>query len=97
MEKVKNYSLCAGRHEIPNVEGSVFENSLDPTDVRGIEEKAQEFMRAITDDNVGLVNLYVTGLTVALVAVIKAAKNADIDLVLWHYDRERNGYYAQYI
>lgn len=40
-------------------------------------------------------NLYVTGLTVATVAVINACHDLGVNLTLWHYDRSTNTYYAQ--
>lgn len=42
-------------------------------------------------------NLYVTGLTIAVIAAIKAAKNEGMDIVLWHYDRDSESYYPQKI
>ena len=43
----------------------------------------------------GCLMLYVTGLTVALVAVINACKELGITLTLMHYDRATEGYYPQ--
>lgn len=40
-------------------------------------------------------NLYVTGLTVATVAVINVCREEGIDLTLYHYDRESGSYYPQ--
>lgn len=40
-------------------------------------------------------NLYVTGLTVALVEVIKFCNFNNIDLTLYHFNRDTNEYYAQ--
>lgn len=39
--------------------------------------------------------LYVTGLTVALVAVINACRGFNVKLTLMHYDRESGTYYPQ--
>lgn len=41
------------------------------------------------------INLYVTGLTVALVEVINYCHLNDIELTLYHFNRETNDYYAQ--
>lgn len=43
-------------------------------------------------------NIYVTGLTVALISVLNVCRyNAigDINITLWHYDRESGKYYPQ--
>lgn len=40
-------------------------------------------------------NLYVTGLTVAVIAAIKAAKSHGINVTLWHYDKDNDNYYSQ--
>lgn len=42
-------------------------------------------------------NLYVTGLTVAVIAAIKAAKSHEINVTLWHYDKDNDNYYPQEI
>ena len=41
------------------------------------------------------INLYVTGLTVALISVINAMRDEDVTITLYHYDRETNSYYPQ--
>lgn len=89
--------LCEGRHPLPVNEyvfGSVIE---DPTDVDGLEEVAEEFFKNLIPDC--LLELYVTGLSVALIAAINAAsiyiniKN----IVLMHYDSKTNTYYPQFL
>lgn len=87
----KKMELCRGRHEIPDaVDGAIFPTAIDPLDVAGIEAQAAVAVQGLD----GLV-LYVTGLTVALVAVINACHEADVPLTLMHYDRESGGYYPQ--
>lgn len=41
------------------------------------------------------INLYVTGLTVALVAVLNVCRNEGISVTLMHFDRESGEYYPQ--
>ena len=41
------------------------------------------------------VNLYVTGLTVALIAALNVCKENKVDVTLWHYDRESGNYFPQ--
>lgn len=89
--------LCEGRHPLPVNEyvfGSVIE---DPTDVNGLEEVAEEFFRNLIPDC--LLELYVTGLSVALIAAINvASKYINIkNIVLMHYDSKTNTYYPQFL
>lgn len=92
-------ALCEGRHDMPeNVSGSVFPMSVDPTDIDTLDRVAVEFVKSCDGKNIHLV---VTGLSVALVAVIKAVTACAADdssatsLTLWHYDRNSGDYYPQ--
>lgn len=87
-------ALCEGRHAMPeDVQGSIFPNTLNPTDLTAINDIAMKFMKAHQDDKV---NVYVTGLTVALVAVINAAVKVQCaNLTLYHYDRDTGSYFPQ--
>ena len=40
-------------------------------------------------------NLYVTGLTVAVIAILNVCRGEDINVTLWHYDRDTGEYYPQ--
>lgn len=40
-------------------------------------------------------NIYVTGLTVSLIAVLNVAKREGVNVTLFHYDRETGSYYSQ--
>ena len=84
-------SLCRGRHEIPDaIDGAVFPMEVDPLDTKGLEEVAFQKLRGVK-----ALTLYVTGLTVALVAVINVCRASGISLTLMHYDRSSGGYYPQ--
>lgn len=84
--------LCEGRHSIPDaVDGSIFGNIVDPLDFAAM----QEVISKKISDELEHLNLYVTGLTVALVEVIKYCQEHEINLTLWHYDRNSNSYYSQ--
>jgi len=41
------------------------------------------------------INLYVTGLTVALIAVLNTCKRHNIPVTLYHYDRDTGDYFPQ--
>lgn len=84
-------SLCEGRHEIPEaIDGSIFGNTLNPTDIAGMETEAKKQLGCICK-----LNLYVTGLTVALVAVLNVCREKHIAVTLYHFDRETGSYYPQ--
>ena len=89
--------LCEGRHP-PSVNEYVFRSVItDPTNVNGLEEVAEEFFRNLIPDC--LLELYVTGLSVALIAAINAASiyiNVR-NIVLMHYDSKTNTYYPQFL
>lgn len=45
--------------------------------------------------NHGHLNLYVTGLTVATLAILNVCRIAEIPVICWHYDRESGKYFPQ--
>lgn len=102
MEKTINIALCEARHQMPeNVTGAIYPNTVDPLDIAGITETADVFMREHSGEDV---NVYVTGLTVCTIAVIKAAlmrlateRARPRTLTLWHFDRATRDYYPQVI
>ena len=91
MLKELNLALCEGRHPIPQAtDGSIFSNTLDPLDLEGMEQQAEERLQGID-----CLNLYVTGLTVALVSVLNVTRKLSITVTLYHYNRETGEYYPQ--
>ena len=92
-KKAVSMALCKGRHEIPEaVDGAIFNSEVNPLDVYGLETEAKRKLEKL---DCKVLNLYVTGLTVALVAVINASRDLDIMVQLYHYDRETGSYYSQ--
>lgn len=88
-------ALCESRHEIPQaVDGAIFGQSVDPTSPLKLEIEAR---RVIRESGVERLTVYVTGLSVALVAVINACHALDVRLTLMHYDRERGKYFPQIV
>ena len=67
------FELCKGRHQTPAT-AAIYPGELNPLDVQGMYTAADE---AIPADCTELV-LYVTGLSVALLAVIQAANDQRI-------------------
>lgn len=93
-ENIIRLGLCQGRHEIPGLDGYVFEEITDPTEVNSLLMHAKIKLDEL---QVEKLDLYVTGLTVALGAVIRACLDMDIPLTLYHFDRETGEYYPQEI
>ncbi len=87
----KRLSLCDGRHNVPGVEGHIYPRVVkDPTDLVGLASTAHEVLKDCT----GL-DLYVTGLSVALTTVIRYCSEHSILLTLYHYDKRTGEYYRQ--
>ena len=92
----KNFGLCEGRHEINGVTEYIFGNTIaDPTDTAGLEKEAFAFFMDNGVKSTESVNIYVTGLTVALIAAINAAKEIGASVTLYHFDRETGRYFGQ--
>ena len=91
-EACLDMGLCAGRHNIPNITEYVFYGELDLLDVELLEYQAS--LRLPTS---GSLNLYVTGLTVALVAVLNVCRSNNVDVCLYHFNRVSGEYYPQKI
>ena len=84
--------LCKGRHKTPATDGAIFETEVNPIDVTALEEQAKA---KLTSLNITKLNIYVTGLTVALISVLNASKELGLEVILWHFDRENGKYYCQ--
>ena len=83
--------LCENRLESPmELDGYIFPQVIDVKDFNKMQDII--FEKLI---NCKKLNLYVTGLTVALVEVYGFCVHNNIPLTLYHYDRETGGYYVQ--
>lgn len=92
--------LCKGRHNLP-VDKYIYENELNPLDLEKLNDVALYQLNKILEENkidaaeTELV-IYVTGLTVALIELIKVAVDLCFyGVVLMHYDRDSDFYYEQ--
>lgn len=84
-------ALCQGRHRFPAcLDGAVFSEAVNPLDTEELEERAMFVLQ-----DCSALDLYVTGLSVALVAVLNVAKKLGIPVVLWHFNRDNGKYYPQ--
>lgn len=84
--------MCKGRHSTPATDGAIFETEVNPLDVSALELEAKDKLESL---NITKLHLYVTGLTVALIAVLNATRELNIKVTLWHFDRESGEYYKQ--
>ena len=72
--------------------GAIFETEINPLNISALELEAKNKLESL---NITKLNLYVTGLTVALIAVLNVARELNIKVILWHYNKETNDYYYQ--
>jgi hypothetical protein len=67
-------------------------------DIEVLEAQAVASLKAnVKDKGAYELNLYVTGLSPALIAVLNAATILDIDVWAYHYDQRTGGYVEQKI
>ena len=88
-----NIGLINNRHDIPEVYDYIFKKIEDVTNLQEMYAIAYNKLKDCTEK----VNLYVTGLTVATTTVIKVCIDNNIELSLWHYDKEAQKYFEQLI
>lgn len=81
MSKELVIGLVKGRHDLP-VDNFIFDEIDDVFDFLGMSKKVHEALKDYSK-----VQLYVTGLTSALVEVINYCIVKNIDLTLLHYDK----------
>ena len=86
-----------GRHQLP-VTDYVFNKEIkDVTDVEKIQQDVDYYFNELIetcDDKVQII-LYITGLTVVTLAIVKACKRLGYELVAMHFDRDNNCYFGQ--
>lgn len=104
MRNTKHMALIAGRHEIPQAtNGAVFTCPIeDVTNVQRLEEQAYKALKkafGLTEPSnlrtVPELVLFVTGLSVALVAVLNVCQDECIKVTLMHYNSQTGEYFKQ--
>ena len=89
-------ALCESRHQMPDeVEGSIFPQSIDPTDLLKIRATCKRSLDTALMGGIKHLVVYVTGLTVALMEVVNYCHRNNINLVLMHFNRQTGEYYPQ--
>lgn len=73
-----------------DIQDYIFPMSVNPTNLSLLDETVKEKLKTET-----AIKLYVTGLTVALTAVLKFCFQNGIKVTLLHYNRETKTYYEQ--
>lgn len=96
MLKIK-LGLCKSRHDIEGVHNYVFPQTLDPTNLSEISRICRKKMIALGVKQGDQIDLYVTGLSVALVDVINYCIVNQVQLNLYHYNRDTGTYYKQVV
>ena len=104
MKKEIKIGVCKGRHEMP-CDMYVFEEISDPTDVLWMKlESLRFFVNNFGDEFKKReekietpLKIYVTGLTVALIEVMRFASCFFSDITLMHYNSKTGDYYPQSI
>lgn len=88
----KTMVLCQGRHEMP-VSEFIFENTIeDITDLDGMKKIIKAKLIGVDK-----LVLYITGLTVAVVAVINYCCEKLINLTLLHFNSVTETYFPQVV
>lgn len=84
--------LAKGRHQISFLADKeyIFSDPIsDPSDYEWMESHAYEILEAYKKNGLDKLELVVTGLTPACIAVVKACKKLDLHLDLWHFNQAR--------
>lgn len=90
--------LIKGRHSLPaEVKDYIFEHDIPQdhiTDAAYMKRIAEDFVEHFKPQSL---EIYVTGFTPALCAVLKACKAYNISVSCWHYDREGRTFWKQQV
>ena len=106
---ILNVGLAENRHSIPEAtDGFIFKEWTPHSEniVSMLHDKAYKKIlqiakrKGFVDIEVNKIkdvhiNLYVTGLTVALIAVLNAMSDEDVTITLWHWDKYKKAFYKQ--
>lgn len=85
-------ALCKGRHRFPrDCKGYIFPNRVDPCDLYELDKEVADRFHKVPYR----LDVYVTGLTMALVAVMNYCYKNNIWLTLWHYNSDTGKYFPQ--
>lgn len=101
---IKSYMMFKHRHEHEELDGlkTIFYKVKDPFDFYGMEAEASYFLfskEKLLEQNVDVLQIYVTGLTSALICIINAISKSGFTapVYLMHYNRDSDTYLPQRI
>lgn len=85
------FGLCKGRHSIQFLTDDqyIFCDPLDAGNIQDIQAKADAWVDKNMSDENNHLDLVVTGLTSASIAVINAVKSKGYNLTCWHFNQAR--------
>lgn len=86
-------ALCESRHEIPQAEdGAIFPQEIeDPMNFFRLRTLCREKLGPLVG-TCDVLNVYVTGLTPALLTVVNFCRENKIECVTWHFNRATGEY-----
>lgn len=86
-------ALCESRHDIPMaINGSIFPETVeDPMDFEGMYRHVDAVLGVVAN-RITTLNLYVTGLTPALLETVNWCHDNNIKCVTWHFNRATGEY-----
>lgn len=90
--------LFSGRHEMPTwIDGVIFKDAVEnPSNLEEIRESAKSgLLPWISGMGIDHVNIYVTGLTPALIESINLCHKYGTKVTLYHFNRETGKYFPQ--
>ena len=91
------FVLFKGRHSHPEIDGlpAIFPDGVDVMDFARLFEIATAAVSKVAKVHGERLDLYCTGLTPAVCAVVNACIWQDVELTCWHYDKAADGYKPQ--
>nr|DAX37483.1 MAG TPA: hypothetical protein [Caudoviricetes sp.] len=89
MSNIVKVGLIKGRHSLP-VDDYIFNEVDDVFDYAEMSNRIHTKLKLATS-----VDLYVTGLTTALIEVVNYCIIMNTNLTLWHYDKVSNKFVSQ--
>ena len=92
VHKQYDFGVCDGRHEIPVTE-FIFDEIENPCAYIDMYRTAWYKI----PENAELVNLYITGLTPATLAIVAVCAARNIKLIAYNYDRDSGKYKPQVV
>lgn len=85
------FGLCKGRHQIQFLKDDqyIFCDPLDAGNIEEIQKKADAWVEQHMSADNNHLDLVVTGLTSASIAVINAVKSHGYTMTCWHFNQAR--------